>query len=234
MSDSAIDPSASKSLTRPEQLGWYSLAAGAALAGAVPASAAVMSRDLNLTFTNNDFSSNSLQTSGVDIDGNGTVTDVSVVLYNYGGTRFKGLIADLGVVQDDSLTSTAGGDGTPYARVLAPGETVGPASSFDGLVAGNNQTMYLDAEDDYFGLGRPYASLTDALVGFQFTIDGEAHFGYVEVSYPDQAGANILTLGTAFWESTPGAAIVVPEPGSLALLAAGAGALAGYRRRSAA
>lgn len=150
---------------------WYGVAAGAALVGAVPATGAVVEREINLTFSNPDVSSDSLITGEIDIDGNGTFNDVAAVLYNYGGEQFKGFISENGgIVEDLTITSTVGSDSTPYAKVLSLGDTVGPGSSFDGFTAGNFNTMYLDADANYFGAGRPYASLTDGLIGFSFLI----------------------------------------------------------------
>jgi hypothetical protein len=73
-----------------------------------------------------------------------------------------------------------------------------------------------------------------AYLGVRFTIptDDVTHFGWIEISTAE----NQLTLTRLFWETGDTAAVTpgggtVPEPGSLALLVAGAAGLLAIRRR---
>ncbi len=88
-------------------------------------------------------------------------------------------------------------------------------------------------------------------MGVQFQIGPNTHFGAIQVKQDSGTGPLDLdadgnrfvgdvstnpvnmTFGDMIWETTPGATLVIPEPASLGLLAAGAGALGLRRRRQA-
>ncbi len=230
MTDSMHRPSKPAAF-RPESLGWYSLAAGAALVGAGTASGAVITTSVNTTY-------NSGQQGGFparfNVDGEGGndfTLDLSSAtvrgLYSYTGTTFGASSAPIA------------GTSFPraYAAVVGPGQAFGPSDVFLG--DGSLKTYpILDSATNQFGQGRPFPTLDGAYVGFRIISNGETNYGLLQLSYDnfDEGGPNDVTIGDILFETTPDTAIVnpVPEPGSLALLAAGAMAMSRYRGRRAA
>ncbi|MGD9719798.1 MAG: PEP-CTERM sorting domain-containing protein [Pirellulales bacterium] len=102
-----------------------------------------------------------------------------------------------------------------FAAVVPAGETIGPLSS---------PWENYGYMDQFTGM-RGY-------LGIQFDIpDSSPHFGYLDIGI-DQAGQTLTVYGGAY-ESLANTAITtpVPEPGGLALLAAGAAGLAAWRQR---
>jgi hypothetical protein len=160
---------------------------------------------------------------GVDFNGDG----IAELTFN----QASGSIADYTY---DVVSVDTGGNaivqsalkGSSYAAALAGGETIDASRAFssgDSLVLAK------------FGLG--FGEFDDAglaYLGVRFTIpdDPAAHFGWVELATSDAQ----LTLTRLFWDSgervaatTPGRS--VPEPGTLALLVAGAAGVLAMRRR---
>ncbi|MEQ9460889.1 MAG: PEP-CTERM sorting domain-containing protein [Phycisphaeraceae bacterium] len=119
--------------------------------------------------------------------------------------------------------STLASSGSYYARSFTPGSLIdGSASPAAGAKLMTNR----GAGYDFVGQGN--------FLGYSFEIDGNTHYGWVQVDVSADL-LNATVTGYAY-ESTPDTGIVagaIPEPTSLALLAAGAGAL-GLRRRDAA
>ena len=91
-----------------------------------------------------------------------------------------------------------------------------------------------------FGASNPNAqfnNVTDAFVGLSFPAGGNTYYGWVRVDVDNAAGSFVVKDWA--YESNAGQGIVtgagiVPEPGALGLLAAGATGLAAMRRRRAA
>ncbi|MEQ9455031.1 MAG: PEP-CTERM sorting domain-containing protein [Phycisphaeraceae bacterium] len=110
-----------------------------------------------------------------------------------------------------------------YARSFAPGAIIDGSASTTG---GANLMTNPNYGANFVGQGN--------FLGYRFQIDGNTHYGWVQVDVSENLENAIIT-GFAY-EATPDlgiAAGAIPEPTSLALLAAGAGAL-GLRRRDAA
>ena len=115
-----------------------------------------------------------------------------------------------------------------YASRLTAGTTIGPANAF---VDGNYTDSYRAILTSQFA-GTTYGDFQNGrgFLGFQFLNNGVINYGYVELS-ADQANG-VQFFSAAYDDS--GAAIAagaVPEPGSLAALAAGAAALVVRRPR---
>jgi hypothetical protein len=108
---------------------------------------------------------------------------------------------------------------------LAPGSTVGPASSFivQTIAGGIGANAFLTPGDRFFG--------------FRFTSEGTntVHYGWAQMRNGATNGFPAAILSYAF-ESTPNLGItVVPEPATYALMALGLAAVGGIaaRRRKA-
>ena len=133
-----------------------------------------------------------------------------------------------------------------YAFALQEGTPVGSFSSdfsTQTQVVLGSKYSYGSAGVNYYGgfaAGGPNGSVnpgTFAFVGFRFNAADGTHYGWMKLS----VNAGIIDFHTAAYESTPNTAIIttildplVPEPGTMALLALGAvgviGAVAKRRR----
>lgn len=106
---------------------------------------------------------------------------------------------------------------------LAVGEPIGPSQTFSNLgTNGINPATPLNFNSD------------QNCLGFRFLADdGLTHYGWVQVSLSDTASAQPRSIVRYAYESNPDVgltACVVPEPGSLGLLALGALGLIRRRR----
>lgn len=116
-----------------------------------------------------------------------------------------------------ALTSS----GTYYVRGFTAGDLIGPGANSSGgadVAATKNNYNFFSGDDKY--------------VGVSFEIAGALHYGWVGFEIDSTNPLHGVIRDYAY-ESTPNTALeagAIPEPGSLALLAAGAGALA-FRRR---
>lgn len=129
---------------------------------------------------------------------------------------------NIGLQASKTLTS-----GAYYVQSFLPGALIGPASAEAG---GSNIAQRPDAYGGFYNFVG-----TGKYVGMKWDIGGgDFLYGWARV---DVTGVNNgeATLFSYAYESDPNTAILagqIPEPGTLALLAAGCGALALRRRRA--
>lgn len=124
-----------------------------------------------------------------------------------------------------------GSSGSYYLEPFALGDIIDgglstPGSPY-GLLASNNSTSTFNNFDS----GNDF-------IGFSFDRGGSTHYGWIQFNVtdtdPGNPGGLQVTSTNGQYESTPGAAIVIPEPSTyalgLGLLAAGAAGIRARRR----
>jgi len=157
-----------------------------------------------------------------DVDGNGVpdfnlgVNKKRIDISGYGANSLVLNPSANGYVIPWTVGMTLGGStGTvpTYKRWLSNTSSVNPAYSFNNFS-------------------------TSGAMGFQFisSVSGSAqtHFGYVDLQVNGTPGNFSVTVSDIYWETSPNTGIqitAVPEPSSLALLAAGIAGLAVRRAR---
>lgn len=122
-----------------------------------------------------------------------------------------------------------------YLTGFAFGESIGPSALLPTGYAQSFLGEFPYKQSGYFYSGAPFTGF----LGVRFTLSGNTHYGWVDVETdPGGQTAATITIKALAYEDTPNtpilAGVTVPEPSSLALLAAGAGALAMNRKRKAA
>lgn len=217
----------------PEKLATYATAAGlGAFSYAQDANAAIVFVDVpDTTITVGDPS------IYIYLDGDAT-NELAINAFQIGGgpnTNITFTPFNPDSEQNAFLSGPGGGAGY-YVFSFAPGAEIGPGSIVStgyGVAGGRRNFGYYFY--NFIGEGN--------YVGFRWDIGGgDFSYGWLEVDVTGQSAtgadqgpnAGTVTLKSYAYESTPNTAIaagVIPEPSSLALLAAGGGAVALASRR---
>ncbi len=161
--------------------------------------------------------------------------------YGYGGFNVYGSGQVALLTNDTELPDTGGTPSAPKIALqgFSAGQIIGDGNDFDALTSGQNVMRDgYETGDWEAGNGVP------SYIGFKVDINNDTAydgFGWIEVivNDPDPLDSgNRPDVTVTRWaytdDGSPIAAGAVPEPGTLALLAAGLGAMAiGQRRKSA-
>lgn len=116
-----------------------------------------------------------------------------------------------------------------------------PGAKFQNYAQNNNIITYNSGYGPNLGLPASsggWSLNSTGLFGFRFTIGGNTHYGYGQMTISDSLGAGRgFEIDYAYYETTPNTpvtAVAVPEPSAISLLAlgaVGAGALSRRRRK---
>jgi hypothetical protein len=219
---------AAKSSLLDARLVTYLAAAGATVVGTQAASAALVSRTIDVTVFEDDYL--------LDVDGDTTPdfvfvheSDIEGQTANVAGTNANNQVA----VKDESVSLE------PKAERLGPGAYVPTSDMYVGAkIADSNMP------DDWEG--------SSGFLGIQFETEAGIHYGFIEMSVEQGTGVIIpssigpladqplaIHLQSVTYDDTPGVGVTVPggpagavpEPVGLGSLAMGAAGVAALRRR---
>jgi len=213
-----------------KQLTAYSIAAGAVLAAASAANAAIIYTDVNPDAV--------LNTDGATFDIDfGTGSQLKIQYRDGTLGKLVDVVAKTGNASWLGYTSTYNGTATWfYASALNYGSGVkstggNPNTNWSHIIAvtsyGNMASRY---NDYYFGA---FVGTTDKYLGVKFRIGGNTHYGWIQVQVPTTNVNQAIITGYAYNDTIEGdiGAGIIPEAGSLALLAIGASGLAAWRKK---
>jgi hypothetical protein len=173
-----------------------------------------------------------------------------------GSVIYTNLDPDLQAQSGQNQTININNSGYHEVSVLTTGTNIQVRKSYAGVVLTSSGTYYVKGFNygDLIGAtanaaggshiaakknGYNFFVGDQKYVGIKFTLAGQTHFGWIGFQVDSTNPLHAIIRDYAY-ESDPNTAIaagvapVIPEPGTLALLAAGAGAMAlGRRRREA-
>ncbi len=168
-----------------------------------------------------------------DINGD-SANDFSFVFRYYSNTSWQALMGTSptnNVLGDSSFTPTAN-----YARSYSAGALIAsgnPAFSGSGVAAIILGSLYSGSL--YGGFARGGNFNQPRFAGFRFDIAGQPHYGFLEMAVNANGTNGTIDFISAAYESDPNVGIqtqsIVPEPTTLAALAAGGLAMLTSRRR---
>jgi hypothetical protein len=210
---------------------WFAIAAaGAASVGAAQRA------DASVIYTPASLTVNSGSPQGIDFDGD-TTADIFVragansLYLDKGSDAVKSsYVAD----QSNSQVVAA----VPFGESIDASQIYSDAGKKTGKDIVTMQKFYnpstlLDVTDPANVVGHFTMADGEQFIGVQFALADGTHFGWIEFQTTDQTSGEMAGLIDGYaYESEVGVGIgAVPEPSSLALLAAGAAGLAAYRKR---
>jgi hypothetical protein len=187
--------------------------AAAGLAGAESSDAAVVHMNV---------SANIPPTYNVNLGGGGNEFNIAQAI--------NAQLQPIGI-KADTFAPTTGiilDSGNNQAANLALGTLIDSSDTFT-MFAANGLTRLSGLDSG----GNPVGNFnnTSGFVGVRFLIGSETHYGYVGYEgMQSQPTGRVFAIG---WEDQPNTGVLaggIPEPSSLALLAAGAAGLSAYRR----
>ena len=208
-----------------KQLIAYSVAAGAALAAGQSAEAAIIHTPTNVTLHPYGGFLN------IDFDADGTNEFVIRVATNPGNTSQVNVLA---MTYNATASWRGDADAAPFgngASALDYGDQVMAGTKWGRKIMGNGGNMAW-----YYSIGTfggYFLGTTGKYIGVKFSFNGGTNYGWIQVDVPMDASSATIT-GYAFNDKADGgirAGYIVPEAGSLALLALGAADLAAWRRK---
>ena len=178
----------------------------------------------------------------VDTEGSGSTTNFAVVTAGVGSNGATGAVNPLGFI---GITAAGASSNVyRYPSRLAAGVSVGPTKAFV-TVSGTAQS--LQGGSLAFGAGFTNSKWAKSgknsgYLGIDFDINGALHYGFIQMTVATNTsttpGPRSITLIGGGYETAANTAIIttaqpgaVPEPSSLALLAAGGLGVAAFRNR---
>ena len=223
--------SQSKNNSFERRLAGYALAAGTALVGAGQADANIIySGPLNVNLqplpTSGSSGNNVLP---VDVDSD-TKIDFALVNYLESNSDTPPVPVGLSIVGASAGLVLESVGGSPFATNLGYGDLIS-SSNVTSSPSKNLGKLTLDTIPSTGLSPSPWVPGVDAYIGFSFLIGTDTHYGWVETKIE-----NDLSLTVKGWAYNDVASAgldagVVPEPSSLALLAAGAAGVVAFAAR---
>ena len=211
----------------------YTAAAGSALAATQSADAAVIYSGVQNIMVTRTAASTGFQTGAVDLNGD-SVDDFGLSLVWNSFNATAGLAGLFGAGGAYMLTSSTGSFGGKAQRLSSSSYLNSGLGNLDnqGLLRFANVG---GASAGNWPGGNPTATSGFAGIGF-FDTGGDFHLGWLRLAIRNDANGlpDKITLVDWAYESVDGDPIhigSIPEPSSLALLAAGAAGVAAFRRR---
>ncbi len=147
-------------------------------------------------------------------------------------TVFSASILEGGGLNGGSLAGTFAANPPPsnwfYPTMFQAPSTIGPALGFGASSTNTLGTFGTLANGSTIGNWGGVASVSGYL-GVEFQINSNDHYGWVHVTWDPTA--DTATIDQYAYNGVAGAAALVPEPSTLAMLGLGAVGLAARRRR---
>jgi len=206
-----------------KQLAAYSTAAGAVLLGASSASGAIIHTDLSAVIL-----SQSIGTTTYNVDVNGD-TKFTIEQFKFDTSWSSGKISN----GTANASWVGNNNASAGVNALNSGANVKTNTSWGQLSSGSNWNLASSNSSSSI-TGGNFLGTTGKYIGIRFADDGNTHYGWIQLDIASDA-SEITINGWAYNDVANGAITAgqeaVPEPSSLALLAAGAVGIRLLRKR---